>query len=51
MRYTLLLGAYLFGIIILGYLLKRWHILTKKDGDVLSRMIVYVTLPAAIIVN
>ncbi|WP_345741122.1 hypothetical protein [Enterococcus cecorum] len=25
--------------------------LTKKDGDVLSRMIVYVTLPAAIIVN
>lgn len=51
MQQVLLQSGSLFGIIILGYLLKRWHILTKKDGDVLSRMIVYVTLPAAIIVN
>ena len=51
MQQVLLQAGSLFDIIILGYLLKRWHILTKKDGDVLSRMIVYVTLPAAIIVN
>lgn len=51
MQQVLLQAGSLFGIIILGYLLKRWHILTKKDGDVLLRMIVYVTLPAAIIVN
>ena len=48
---VLLQSGSLFGIIILGYLLKRWRILTKKDSDVLSRIIVYVTLPAAIIVN
>lgn len=51
MQQVLLQAGSLFGIIILGYLLKRWHILTKKDGDVLSRIIVHVTLPAAIIVN
>ena len=40
MQQVLLQSGSLFGIIILGYLLKRWRILTKKDGDVLSRMIV-----------
>ncbi|EOT44148.1 AEC family transporter [Enterococcus columbae] len=38
-------------IISLGYLMKRINLLSKKDGDILSKIIVYLTLPAAIIVN
>lgn len=41
----------LLAIIILGYLMKRLNLLSKKDGDRLSIIIVYLTLPAAIIVN
>lgn len=41
----------LLAIIILGYLMKRLNLLSKKDGDRLSIIIVYLTLSAAIIVN
>lgn len=36
-------------IIVLGYLLKRTHILKTDDAKVLSRVIIYLTLPAALI--
>ena len=41
----------LLAIIILGYLMKRLNLLSKKDGDRLSIIIVYLNLKAAIIVN
>lgn len=41
----------LFFIIVLGFLLKRWNILTKGDGTTLSIIIVKITLPAVIILN
>ncbi|KAF1295796.1 transporter [Enterococcus sp. JM4C] len=41
----------LFFIILLGYSLKRLNLLSKADGGTLSIIILYLTLPAAIIVN
>ena len=36
-------------IIAAGYLLKRTHILKTEDAKVLSRVMIYLTLPAALI--
>lgn len=41
----------LFGMIFLGFLLKKIGLLEKKDGSLLSKIILNVTLPAAIIMN
>ncbi|WP_407855475.1 AEC family transporter [Enterococcus hailinensis] len=41
----------LFVIILIGYLTKRMNVLTKADGSMISKIVVNVTLPAAIIVN
>ena len=44
-------AAGLFAMIFLGYFLKQLKVLSKADGSILSRMILNVTLPAAIILN
>lgn len=41
----------LFVIIVIGYLTKRFNVLMKADGSMISKIVVNVTLPAAIIVN
>lgn len=41
----------LFVIILIGYLTKRVNVLSKVDGSMISKIVVNVTLPAAIIVN
>lgn len=41
----------LFVIILIGYLTKRLNLLMKADGSMISKIVVNVTLPAAIIVN
>ncbi|MGO2891423.1 AEC family transporter [Enterococcus devriesei] len=41
----------LFVIILIGYLTKRFNVLRKADGSIISKIVVNVTLPAAIIVN
>lgn len=41
----------LFVIIVIGYLTKRFNVLMKVDGSMISKIVVNVTLPAAIIVN
>jgi len=41
----------LFGIILIGYLTKRLSLFVKADGSMISKIVVNVTLPAAIIVN
>ncbi|OJG88078.1 hypothetical protein RV13_GL003151 [Enterococcus raffinosus] len=41
----------LFVIILIGYLTKRLNLLMKADGTTISKIVVNVTLPAAIIVN
>lgn len=51
MKQILIQALSLFFIILLGFILKKLGILSKKHGDVLSKIIVYITLPAAIIVN
>lgn len=38
-------------IIFLGFFFKRWGIFSKADGNMLSQIILNLTLPAAIIVN
>lgn len=49
---TILLNSFgLFVIIFFGYLTKRVGLLAKSDGDALSRIVINVTLPAAIVVN
>ncbi len=44
-------AAGLFAMIFLGYFLKRLNVLSKADGSILSKIILNVTLPAAIILN
>ncbi|MDT2612540.1 AEC family transporter [Enterococcus dongliensis] len=51
MRAVLLNSLGLFVIILIGYLTKRLNLLTKADGSLISKIVVNVTLPAAIIVN
>ncbi|MBM7712603.1 AEC family transporter [Enterococcus xiangfangensis] len=51
MRAVLLNSFGLFVIILIGYLTKRLNLLTKADGSLISKIVVNVTLPAAIIVN
>ncbi|MDT2601424.1 AEC family transporter [Enterococcus hulanensis] len=51
MRAVLLNSLGLFVIILIGYLTKRLNILMKADGSMISKIVVNVTLPAAIIVN
>lgn len=51
MRAVLLNSLGLFVIILIGYLTKRFNLLLKSDGSMISKMVVNVTLPAAIIVN
>lgn len=51
MELVLLNAAGLFLIIILGYLSKRFGLLSKMDGDILAKLLINVTLPAAIVVN
>lgn len=41
----------LFSMILLGFAMKRIGILSKTDGSILSKIILNVTLPAAIILN
>lgn len=41
----------LFLIVCLGYLTKRFNVLSKADGTTLSMIIINITLPGAIIVN
>ncbi|MGO3114354.1 AEC family transporter [Enterococcus pseudoavium] len=41
----------LFVMILLGYLTKRLNLFVKEDGSMISKIVVNVTLPAAIIVN
>ncbi|WP_312497528.1 AEC family transporter [Enterococcus sp.] len=41
----------LFSMILLGFAMKRIGILSKADGSILSKIILNVTLPAAIILN
>ncbi|OTN76114.1 hypothetical protein A5886_001191 [Enterococcus sp. 8G7_MSG3316] len=41
----------LFSMILLGYGMKRMGLLSKADGSILSKIILNVTLPAAIILN
>lgn len=49
---TVLLNACgLFLIILLGYFVKRFNLLSKTDGNILSKIIINITLPAAIILN
>ncbi|WP_449536533.1 AEC family transporter [Ferdinandcohnia sp. Marseille-Q9671] len=42
---------YIILIISLGYLLKRVHILEEKDGQVISKLIFKITLPALVLVT
>ena len=42
---------YIIVIIALGYLLKRFNILQEKDGQVISKIIFKITLPALVIVT
>lgn len=42
---------YIIAIIMLGYLLKRVHILEEKDGQIISKIIFKVTFPALIFVT
>ncbi|EKN71303.1 auxin efflux carrier (AEC) family transporter [Neobacillus bataviensis LMG 21833] len=42
---------YIIIIITLGYLLKRLHILQEKDGEVISKIIFKITLPALVLVT
>ncbi|MGG5369980.1 AEC family transporter [Enterococcus sp. AZ196] len=51
MRAVLLNSLGLFAIILIGYLTKRLNLLMKADGSMISKIVVNVTLPAAIIVN
>ena len=51
MRAVLLNSLGLFVIILIGYLTKRFNVLMKADGTMISKIVVNVTLPAAIIVN
>lgn len=51
MRAVLLNSLGLFGIIIIGYLTKRLSLFVKADGSMISKIVVNLTLPAAIIVN
>lgn len=51
MRAVLLNSLGLFVIILIGYLTKRLNLLVKADGSMISKIVVNVTLPAAIIVN
>lgn len=51
MRAVLLNSLGLFVIILVGYLTKRLNLLMKADGSMISKIVVNVTLPAAIIVN
>ncbi|MDN6616168.1 AEC family transporter [Enterococcus gilvus] len=51
MRAVLLNSLGLFGIILIGYLTKRLSLFVKADGSMISKIVVNVTLPAAIIVN
>ncbi|OFP18324.1 transporter [Enterococcus sp. HMSC066C04] len=51
MRAVLLNSLGLFVIILIGYLTKRLNLLMKADGTTISKIVVNVTLPAAIIVN
>lgn len=51
MRAVLLNSLGLFVIILIGYLTKRLNLLIKADGTTISKIVVNVTLPAAIIVN
>ncbi|MBO0453566.1 AEC family transporter [Candidatus Enterococcus murrayae] len=51
MRAVLLNSLGLFVIILIGYLTKRLNLLMKADGSMISKIVVNVTLPAAIIVN
>ncbi|OTO71812.1 MULTISPECIES: AEC family transporter [unclassified Enterococcus] len=51
MRAVLLNSWGLFGIILIGYLTKRLSLFVKADGSMISKIVVNVTLPAAIIVN
>ncbi len=44
-------AAGLFAMIFLGYFLKQLKVLSKADGSILSKIILNVTLPAAIILN
>ena len=48
---VLLNSLVLFFIILIGYLTKRLNLLMKADGSMISKIVVNVTLPAAIIVN
>jgi len=50
-RAVLLNSLGLFVIILIGYLTKRLNLLMKADGTTISKIVVNVTLPAAIIVN
>lgn len=38
-------------IIIIGYLIKKFYIISEKDGDVLTKIILNVTLPALVITS
>ncbi|AXG37509.1 transporter [Enterococcus gilvus] len=51
MRAVLLNSLGLFGIILIGYLTKRLSLFVKADGSMISKIVVNLTLPAAIIVN
>lgn len=47
----LLKFMYIILIILLGYVLKRLHILEEKDGEVISKIIFKITLPALVLVT
>jgi malate permease and related proteins len=51
LRAVLLNSLGLFGIILIGYLTKRLSLFVKADGSMISKIVVNLTLPAAIIVN
>lgn len=42
---------YILILILIGYLLKRMNVLKEKDGEVISRIIFNITLPALVIVT
>lgn len=47
----LIKSTYLMLIIFTGYIFKRMKVFRKQDGNLLSQIIIYVTLPSTIIVN
>ena len=46
---VILRASYFFGMIALGYGLKKLKVLRKEDAEVLGRVIMNITLPAAIL--